>query len=93
MPVKPVKKRELLPDLNGMITKLSTMSGDVAKLELYDNDQARKRVRKILIELKNVDIESFLTKVKGIRSGILEKRAANRQPEEIVNKNEPINNL
>lgn len=69
------------------------MSGDVVKLELYDNDQARKRVRKTLIELKNIDIESFLLRIKEIRSGILEKRAANKLPEEVKGNEEQITNL
>lgn len=61
------KKRILLPKLNKVITALAALSGDIAKLEISDNEQASKRVRKGLIDIKNVDFKDLQDEVTNIR--------------------------
>ena len=65
-----VKKRELLPKLNKIIVELSKLSGDVAKLELYDNEQASKRVRKSIIDVRNIHLDDFLKEISNLRIDI-----------------------
>lgn len=65
-----IKKRELLPKLNNIIVALSGLTGDVAKLELSDNEQASRRVRKALIEIKNISLEDLRNEISNIRYDI-----------------------
>lgn len=61
------KRRELLPELNALISKCVGMGADVAKLEISNNEQAIKRARRILMDMKNKDIPEFLGKLRDIR--------------------------
>jgi hypothetical protein len=65
-----LKKRELLPKLNKVITELAALTGDVAKLELVDNEQASKRVRKALIEIANIHLPDLKNEITNIRVDI-----------------------
>lgn len=67
------KKRQLLNgpnSFNELVQKLMAIAPDVAKLELTDNDEASKRVRRNLIAFKNEDCVAFLDRIKEIRSEI-----------------------
>lgn len=61
------KKRELLPKLHNLIKYLAELSGDVAILELHDQEQASKRVRIKLIEFKNGALKDFQNEIVNVR--------------------------
>lgn len=63
------KKRELLPDLHELIKKLSGISGDLAKLELFDNWSASARGVKELIKTRG-EIAVLIKKIRMIKSEI-----------------------
>jgi len=65
-----LKKRELLLHLNDIISSLVNISGDVCKLEINDNWQASRRVRKELIDVRKVKIPKFEFMIKDIREGV-----------------------
>ena len=65
--VDATKKRELLPELNKLIISLSNLSGDVAKLELYDNFEASRRVKRALVDMRNKDLKEFQKKIEETR--------------------------
>lgn len=62
-----VKKRELLPKLNGLIKYLIELSSDVAIIELHDHEQASKRIRIKLIEFKNGPLKDFQNEIVNVR--------------------------
>lgn len=64
------KKREMLPALHKAIIALTGLTGDFATLELHDNEQASKRVRKGLIDFKNKDFKALEIMVQNIRFDI-----------------------
>jgi hypothetical protein len=44
---------------------MASVSEDVAKLELFESEASAKRVRRIIIELKNKDLPEFKKMVSG----------------------------
>jgi hypothetical protein len=73
----PHKKRELLKgndSLESLIGRFIDLSGDCAKLELFDNFEASKRVRKGLMDIRNIYIKEFEKKIGEIRVDIKNKR-------------------
>jgi len=48
-----VKKREILPQLQQAIIALTELSADAAKLEIHDNDQASRRLKKGLVDFEH----------------------------------------
>lgn len=64
------KKRDLLPKLNKVIAELTGLSGDIAKLELSDNEQASKRTRKGLIDIRNGSLADLQNEIANIRIDI-----------------------
>jgi hypothetical protein len=50
--VTPIKKRELLNYLNEAIIHLSNLSSDAAKLEIYDNDAASRRLKQGIVDFE-----------------------------------------
>lgn len=64
------KKRELLSVLNKIIVEFSGLTGDIAKLEISDNEQASKRVRKALIAIKNGEFKNLTDQITNIRFDI-----------------------
>ncbi len=61
------KKRIILPALSEAIIALTMLSADVATLELHDNEQASKRLRKGLIDFKNTNLKNLEITVSNIR--------------------------
>jgi hypothetical protein len=53
-----------------VITELAALTGDIAKLELTDNEQASKRVRKALIEINNIHLPDLRNEISNIRVDI-----------------------
>lgn len=84
------KKRELLKPLNELIIGLNLLTGDLAKLELTDNEQASRRVRKKLIELENIQFGNLKTLVTNIRVDIntSKGRAIKREKKSLAEKKE-----
>ena len=76
------KKRELLPQLKGLILKLTSLSADVAKLELSNNDDVSARVRRELLDFQNKDLKDFRDSITGIRSDIIRDKKRKRQRDE-----------
>lgn len=67
------QKREILPILNKVISALVALSPDCAKLELMDNDQASKRLKRDLSTLKETELKEFTDLVFGVRAVIRNK--------------------
>jgi len=65
-----MKKREILPTLNNAIAKLSMMSGDAAKLEYTDNDQASKRLKADLSDFVHNELKVLQSLVYAVRTDI-----------------------
>lgn len=63
-------KREILPTLNDAINALVALSSDCAKLELMDNDQASRRVKRDLASFKQVELKKFSDLIFGVRAEI-----------------------
>lgn len=68
-----MQKREILPTLNKVISALVALSPDCAKLELMDNDQASKRLKRDLSALKETELKAFTDLVFGVRAVIRNK--------------------
>jgi hypothetical protein len=68
-----MKKRELLPQLNDAITALAAISGDVAKLEVHDNDQASRRVKGALAAFEKGPYLDLKTSILDLRKKINSK--------------------
>lgn len=62
-----VKKRELIPKLNKVINALVSMSADLAKLELTDNEEASKRARRDIIDIKNIYLKDLNDEITNLR--------------------------
>jgi len=78
------KIRTLLPVLNSAIIKLTSMSGDIIKLEYQDNDKAAARLKRILVSFKNEELRVLGESIKEVRQhtiGIKELRKMERQKE------------
>lgn len=67
------KKREILPVLHKVISALVALSPDCAKLELMDNDQASRRLKRDITALKETELKEFTNLVFGVRSVIKNK--------------------
>lgn len=70
---KLTKKREVLPLLNEAINKLVSISGDAAKLEYYDNEQASLRLKKDLVDFRDNEFKNLHRFVIDIREEINNK--------------------
>lgn len=68
-----MQKREILPVLHRVINALVALSPDCAKLELMDNDQASKRLKRDLSALKETELKEFTDLVFGVRAVIRNK--------------------
>lgn len=73
------KKRELLPDFNSLIVRLSNLTGLVAKLEYHDNDTASRELKRKLADFELRDLKSFKDKVLGVRAEINNKSKTKKQ--------------
>lgn len=62
-----IKKRILLPKLSKVIHELSKLSEDIAVLEISENEHASRRVRKRLIDIKNIYFEDLQNEITNIR--------------------------
>lgn len=80
------KKREILPALNNAIIALTMLSGDAAKLELHDNEEASKRLRKGVIDFRNVDLKNLEIIIQNIRFDINtdKGRKVKRQKKDLI---------
>jgi hypothetical protein len=67
------KKREVLPMLDAVIGKLTKMAADCAKLEYYDNDQASRRIKLDIIDLRDNEMKNFHRFILSIREEINQK--------------------
>ncbi len=65
-----MKKREILPILNNTINALVALSTDCANLEMMDNDQASRRVKRDLAKFKQTELKTFTDLIYGIRDEI-----------------------
>lgn len=74
------KKREILPLLNAAIICLSNMSADAAKLEINNNDQASRRIKKALVDFKHNELANFTNEIYSVRAEI------NSKPKKQVNR-------
>ncbi len=54
-----VKKREILPALHDAIRALTDMASDAAKLEITDNEQASRRLKRAVMHFKRNELTSF----------------------------------
>lgn len=63
-----MRKREILPILNNAINALVAMSADCAKLEMMDNDQASRRVKRDLASFKQKELREFSDLVYSVRA-------------------------
>jgi hypothetical protein len=70
-----MKKREILPALDKVISGLVAMSAECAKLEITDNDQASRRLKRSLTSLKNKELKEFTDLIFNIRQEIKVKPA------------------
>lgn len=77
-----MKKREILNDLNGAITTLAALSGDCAKLEVMDNDEASRRLKRDLVEFREGPFKKLVTNIYGIREEIRDHKKERK-----INKN------
>lgn len=68
-----MKKREILPFLDAAIICLSKMSADAAKLEIMDNDQASRRLKKSIVDFKHNELDNFTKIVFSVRAEINSK--------------------
>lgn len=64
------KKREILPHLDKVIAKLVSMAPECAKLEYTDNDQASRRIKRSITELKNNELKEFTEFIFDLRAQI-----------------------
>lgn len=66
------KIRDLLPVLNNAIIKLTSLTGDIIKLEYQDNDKAARRAKRTLVAFKNQELKSLEQTIKEVRSHTME---------------------
>lgn len=64
------KRREILPVLEKVISGLVAMSADCAKLEITDNDQASRRLKRSITSLKNTELKEFTELIYNVRQDI-----------------------
>jgi len=69
-----MKKRELLPKLNDAIVAMCNMSADAAKLEITDNDQASRRLKRDLTSFKNGPLKELYDSIVETREQIKYKK-------------------
>jgi len=65
-----MKKREILPALHDAIRALTDMASDAAKLEITDNEQASRRLKRAIMHFKRNELDSFNKIIVGVRSEI-----------------------
>lgn len=78
------KIRTLLPTLNSAIIKLTSISGDIIKLEYQDNEKAAARAKRMLVSFKNSELKDLELAIRDVRQhtmGIKELRKMERQKE------------
>lgn len=93
------KRREILPVLNDAINALVALSADCAKLELMDNDQASRRVKRDLASFKQKELANFSQLVYKTRGEIqnlpprpqTEKQKSNLKPKQKQHESESDN--
>lgn len=69
-----MKKRELLPKLHKIIAAFTNLSGDIATLELIDNDAASLRIWRALVDIPNDEIQDLKNEITNIRYDFNEKK-------------------
>jgi len=69
----PEKKRDLLSKLNVCIITLTKMSADAAQLEIVDNDQASRRLKRSLAEFKHKELLEFTNAILEVRGELRER--------------------
>ena len=73
------KKREVLLLLNKAIEKLVSMSADAAKLEIYDNEVASKRLKMSINKFKHEELNDLQRAVLDLRSEWNMKKGKKKQ--------------
>lgn len=68
------KKRDMLAPLNKAIVALSNLSGDAAKLEFSDNDQASRRLKKRIAEFTHGELKELKEAIYSVRDDINQKK-------------------
>ncbi len=63
-------KREILPTLNNAINALVALSGDCATLEMWDNDQASRRVKRDIASFKQKELKALSDLIYDARADI-----------------------
>ena len=63
-------KREILPTLNNAINAVVALSGDCATLEMWDNDQASRRVKRDIASFKQKELKALSDLIYDARSDI-----------------------
>lgn len=76
-----MKKREVLPLIKNCVDSLMAMSEDAAKIELFDNDQASRRLKRDITAFKNGPLEKLTTEVYKIREHINNKTTKTKKTE------------
>lgn len=79
------KKRELLTHLNKCILALTSMSADAANLEIIDNDQASRRLRRDVLHFKSNELEAFFQAVRDTREQVRNRPKRKTQHNPIEN--------
>lgn len=68
------KKRDLLGPLNKAIIALSNLSGDAAKLEIMDNNEASLRLKQAIVDFQYGELEEFKRAILDVRRQFNEKK-------------------
>lgn len=65
------KKRELMSKLNDVIAACVNMGADVAKLEMSDNLEASKRLKRDIADIQQGPLKIFKEAIYGVRHEII----------------------
>lgn len=68
------KKRHLLPILNAAITRLSSMSADMATLEIVDDNATSLKLKNDIIEFKCRELDALHKAVLSARAEVTEAK-------------------
>lgn len=69
-----MKKRHLLDKIQKCVTTLLDLSEDAAKLEIMDNDQASRRIKRDLVKFKDGPLEDLTREIYKTREEIKNKK-------------------
>lgn len=94
-----MKKRQVIPVLDDAIKALVALSSDCATLEVMDNDQASRRVKRDIASFKEKELKKLTDTIYGIRVEIKsrpkrklsENQKNNLKPKQNESESESVN--